>query len=318
MKFIPGLLFTSSIAILALLAGSSIGLLGGVANALVLGLLLRNLGIYKKSFDPGVTFSEKSILSLAIILIGINLDATALSRFEPATILLVVSAILMAMVLALIIGKAFGYSRKNRLLIGVGTAICGSSAIAATAPMITDDEGDIGISIAVVNLLGVAGIFLLPLLARAFDLSVFGEGLLVGSSLQAVGHVVAAGYSLSDATGDFAVVVKMGRVALLLPLVLLLRIASPDQGSLRGALPNYLLGFALMATISSLGLVPAEAKQFISFAGKLALAISMAAIGLNINLQKFLSQGPKMLGYAAVVSFFHVSFILLAILFIGA
>ena len=212
-----------------------------------------------------------------------------------------------AILLAWVVGAAFRLRPDQRLLIGFGTAICGSSAIAACAPMVTEDEQDIGVAVATVNLLGVIGILVLPLVISTIGFSTIEGGILVGASLQAVGHVVAAGYSMGDMAGELATLVKMGRVSLLIPLVLMLGLL-PHKKSSGKVLPAYLIGFIAMAILGSLG-IPEPIGDGVKLAGKLTLCTAMAGIGLSIQFKQFVSQGSKILVFGAAVSVLHICFI---------
>ncbi len=301
-----------ALATLGLVIGQTVGILGGVTNALVLGMIFRNCFALPSIVNPGIHIAETSILSMAIVLIGLNLDISRIGQFEISTILFVIAATTVALGLAWWLGAWFGFDRKIRLLLGVGTAICGSSAIAACAPMITDDEREIGLSVAVVNLLGILGILILPLVAEYLGFDAFQGGLLVGSSLQAVGQVVAAGYSISDQAGELATVVKMGRVSLLMPLVLCLAFWSQKKSD-GTVLPAYLWGFILFAVIGSMGILPDPMESGLKLLGKFTLAVAMTAIGLGIDCRQFSSGEARIMLYGAVVSCMHIAFILFSI-----
>lgn len=311
---ISGFVYAVVLSSLGLLLGRFYGLLGGITNALVIGIIARNIGLFSKKMEPGVTFSEKTVLSIAIICIGANLDFRSLAEFDGLTLGFIVLSATVAIGLAVALGSFFRISKSRRALIGAGTAICGSSAIAACAPMVSEEKSDIGIAVTTVNLIGILGVFILPFIGKSLAMNDFQSGLLVGSSLQAVGHVVAAGYSITETAGDYASVVKMARVALLVPLVLGLGLISgKGQGSKQG-LPIYLVGFCVTAAINSTGLTPEPLLAAIRFIGKSSLAIAMTGIGLNIDLKKFLKQGPLFIIYGASISTFHVLFVVGAIL----
>ena len=199
------------------------------------------------------------------------------------------------------------------MLIGAGTGICGNSAIVAVAPLIEAEDEDLVLSIGTVNLFGLLAMLACPMLAGTLGLGDEGFGVWAGTSIHAVPQVVAAGFAYSADAGTLATLVKLMRVALLAPLVFVLALiyarhhAVPEKGGSRfivryaRLVPWFVWGFVLMATMSTLGLIPTlqfEPMEFLgrgasqvslqsamTGAGKLLLTLAMAAIGLEVNIR---------------------------------
>ena len=275
--------------------------IGAVAVAIVLGIVVGNSIRLGPRFESGIRFSEKWLLSFAIGLMGINLDFSILSALGYRSILLVVSGVLVTIGTALLLAKLLGFPRKFALLIGIGNSICGSSAIAATEKIIGADEQEVGLSIAIVNLLGTVGIFLVPLLATTFfHFSDFESGVLVGNTLQAVGQVIAGGFVMSDTAGQTAVIVKMTRILMLTPLIVGLlfvfserrkSVVENGSGHRPAKVPLFIVGFALMTLIPTFSLLPTAAIQVIREVSHLALVIAMAGVGLRITFSSIVRDG---------------------------
>ncbi|SFL63450.1 YeiH family protein [Halanaerobium salsuginis] len=295
---IKGLTLTILIAILANYLAKLIPNLGAVTSAIILGFILGNLIDLNDSYGPGVKFAEKKLLAAAIMLMGVKLQLNVLKELGFTSIMLIIFVVALTVFSGFIIGKLLGLNNKFGLLIGIGNAICGSSAIAASAPVIGNTEEEIGLSVSVVNLLGTIGIFTLPFLARLIGLNNTNSGLLIGTTLQATGQVVAAGFSVNDLVGRIATIVKMGRILMLGPVVVLLSLLFNDKSKSKQAkvkIPTFIIGFLILGILASLNLIPNLLIDYLKIISHLLLITAMAAIGLKIKISALLKQGPKTL-----------------------
>ena len=318
-KNIPGILLTLAIGMSGFFLNKIIPYVGGITLAIILGLIIGNIFKLNRRFEPGVKFSEKNILAYAIMLIGLNLNFNILTKLGYQSIAIIIFMVFTIILISLFVGKLVGISKSFSLLIGVGSAICGSSAIAAVAPMVTKQEEEVGISISVVNLLGILGIFFMPILALTLKFNDSLSGLMIGGTLQAVGHVVAAAFSLNDLVGEFATVVKMGRILMLGPVILLfgffMRSGDTNRRSGKFILPNYLIGFIILSIVGTAQILPMELAGFLKLISKILLSTAMAAIGLKIRLESLFRQGPQALATGAVLFTIQIA-LMLGILFI--
>ncbi len=282
--------------------------IGAVAMAIILGILTGNLMRPGTSFTAGISFSEKHILAAAIALMGVNLDFTILRELGLRSVLLVIAGVAVTIGAALVLGAALRLDRKFALLLGIGNGVCGSSAIAATEQIVGAREEEVGLSVAIVNALGTAGIFLLPFLAHTvLRLTDLDAGLMIGNTLQAVGQVVAAGFSVSDAAGQTATIIKMTRILMLFPLVFLLLFAFAGRGAARNRasgrsarggrprVPGFIIGFVLLSLVPTFGLLPDRWVSVLGHASHYALIVAMAGIGLRITFASILRNGRSAL-----------------------
>jgi len=265
--------------------------------AIILGMIVGNIFFKtfhtdEPGFKSGVKFAEKDLLMFAIALMGINLNFTMLANLGVKTILIIVLGMVFTISMGILLGKLFKLNPKLSLMIGIGNGVCGSSAIAATSGVAKVQSNDIGISIALVNLMGTIGIFLAPFLAHMLGFTDIQAGIFTGNTLQAVGQAVAAGFSISDEAGHYATVVKMGRVLLLVPLVLILiYIAKREsqkegdevEGKAKVGVPSFILWFVGFSIVASLGLLPEEIETLIGTVSHYITLIAMSAIGLMIH-----------------------------------
>ncbi len=231
---------------------------------------------------------------------GVNLNFLILEKLGYKSILILFVIVLTAVLSSLLFAKLFKLNSKFALLIGIGNGICGSSAIAATEQIIGAKKEEVGLSIAIVNFLGTIGIFILPFLGSLFlQLTDINSGILIGSTLQAVGQVVAAGFSVSNLSGETATIVKMVRILMLTPLVFVLMFIflkknnndAEKKNSKKAGIPLFIIGFVLFSLIPTFSLLPKEYINIISQISHYTLIIAMAGIGLRITFGSILKDG---------------------------
>lgn len=302
--FIKGLIVSTVVAILAIIIAKLISF-SAATLAIILGMIIGNkftfLNTKGSEYLSGIKFAEKDLLMFAIALLGINLNFTILASLGVKTIFIIIIAMVFTIFMGIFLGKLFKIDKKLALMIGIGNAVCGSSAIAATSGVAKVKSDDIAISIALVNLMGTVGIFLAPFLAYLMHFSDFDAGIFVGNTLQAVGQVVAGGFSISDEAGANATVVKMGRVLLLAPLVFILIYIAKQENkdnktiddNAKVGVPSFILWFLFFTILASFEVLPKQIEHIISSLSHYISLIAMSAIGLMINFSTIRQSASK-------------------------
>jgi uncharacterized integral membrane protein (TIGR00698 family) len=216
-----------------------------------------------------------------------------------------------AFVTAYALGRLMKVHDKLQILIGVGTAICGGSAIAAVTPIIKPDDHDTAFAISTIFLFNVVAVLLFPLLGHMLHLSDLGFGLWAGTAINDTSSVVAAGYSYSTTAGDYATIVKLTRATLIIPICLVLAVAtalrakraSKQSGvtgdfSLARIFPWFILWFLVASAVRTMGLVPVAIQPAIHLAAEFMIIVALTGIGLSANLRKMAAAGvrPILLG----------------------
>ena len=288
---------------------------GAVATAIILGIVVGNAIKLNNFFKGGITFCEKHILSLAIALMGVKLNFLILEKLGLKSILLVVCTILVTISTAIILGRIFKISKTFALLLGIGNGVCGSSAIAATEQIIGAKEEEVGLSIAVVNFFGALGIFIIPFVAKVVcNFSDFNSGILAGNTLQAVGQVVAAGFSISDVAGATATIMKMTRILMLLPIVFTLifvfstKNKSEENKTKRPKVPLFIIGFVLFSLLPTFNLIGDQQVEIIGKISHYLLIIAMSGIGLKITIKSMMKNGRSALIIGALIFLVQIIF----------
>lgn len=318
-----GLIFVFILGSVSWLLADFFPRVDSVTMAIILGIVVGNIPFSNQMVLSGGLFAEKKLLPIAITLLGVELKLMTLFDLGFVAIIVIAVSILVSIFTSIYLGKLLNFSPKFSVLIGAGNGICGSSAIAATSIVIDAEESDIGISISVVNLLGTIGIFLIPAMIRLFPLSNLEGGLLIGGTLQALGQVVGAGFSVNDDVGNIATVVKMGRVLMLGPMVVLIgswmrsKLETNGEAPSKVVIPYFIVGFFVMSIIASLNILPSEILTILKTLGKYLLVVAMVGIGMRIQLSTLYHSGLSAFLFGGLVSVIQIIITLIVIIVIA-
>ena len=257
MNKIYGLVLSLIIALVSL-GSSSLVPVGSVAIAIILGALIGNTVSIPTKFNEGITYSEKTLLAIAIALMGIHLDFNVLKLLGFSTIFLIIISLIATLLFTFFISRKSKLDKKFAMILGIGNGICGSAAIVATKDILKIDKDKSALAIAIVNLLGTVGLFVLPFIGLLLGLSDVEIGILLGNTLQSVGHVVAASFGVNETVGQSATIVKMARILLLTPVIIFLIYWLRKNGDenlengTKTGIPNFIYGFIFFSIFSIL------------------------------------------------------------------
>lgn len=308
---LPGILLAAGLGLAAIfLSGFTPSFLNSYLLALLLGMLLAPQIAKSPLFDSGITLSSAKMLEWSVVLLAFTMDYKAIGAIGATDFISIALVVLFTLVATYYLSKVLSCPGNTGWLIGFGTAICGSSAIAALAPKIKANKEDVAISLASVNLLGSFGMILLPLLFEIFPIAEKQMAFFIGASLHSVGNVAGAGFSVSEDVGQLALVYKMARVALLSPALLFmvwLDARKTEGGRLKFQLPWYLIAFLVISVFVSFMPLPKAAIHVSEFIGKIMLTIAMAAIGLKVDVFRLVKAGQRGLVFAVLVFVLQMS-----------
>ena len=299
----PGLLLCALLGS----AGFALAELGWVKQTLHLSplLIVILLGIAWKSLAPvpgavlpGIQMAQRPVLRWAVAGLGLRLSIGELWRIGAPAMIVVVVSTLATLAFGWWIARRLGVPERLGLLLGVGSAICGASAVVAADSVVQGEKQDAAVALGVITLLGTIGIVVYPMLAAALGMSHFVYGVWDGASLHEVAQVVAAGFGVSDESARVATVVKLARITLLAPVVLYLgwslRHAHRAAGRARVApVPWFMALFVVFAVLNSLGWIPAGALERIRRADLWLLCVGMAGVGLQTGLSDLRAAGLR-------------------------
>jgi len=302
---LPGIALAAVIAIPAWLIGLAFPVIGSPVLGILFGMVL---AFWKKPtlFDEGVKYTSKKLLQYSIILLGFSMNLFSIFKVGSQTLVLMAFTLTATFLTAFVAGKLLKLDGNIKTLIGVGTAICGGSAIAATAPVIHADDEEVAHSISTIFLFNVIAAFLFPFLGHVFGMSDHSFGLWAGTAVNDTSSVVAAGYTFSNAAGNLAVIVKLTRTLMIVPVTLVLAIytsrkeagsntsgKSKSGYSIAKIFPWFVLGFVAASVINTFIPMPHGVDSFLAQAGKFVIVMAMASIGLNTNVVKLVKSGAK-------------------------
>lgn len=298
---LPGFLLALAVAAVAFALGRAIPLIGGAVFGIVLGILVRHFTPPAARFQPGIRFASKQVLQWSIIALGFGLSLTQVAHTGLESLSVTLATVAVAGLSAWLLGRVLRVHDKLQVLIGIGTAICGGSAIAAVVPIIKPDEHDTAFAISTIFLFNLVAVLLFPLLGHVLGLSDLGFGLWAGTAINDTSSVVAAGYSFSHAAGDYATIVKLTRATLIIPISLGIALivawrqkrAGASDFSLAKIFPWFILWFLVASGIRTAGLVPEVALPVIHFIAECLIVVALTAIGLSADLRRMASTGPR-------------------------
>ena len=304
----PGVLLCVALAIIATLVQAAEERLVGhaiieaIVVAILLGMIVRTIRAPSAAFDPGIGFSAKQVLEFAVFLLGASVNLPELLRAGPALLGGIVIIVALALAFGYTMGRSIGLAPKLAILVACGNAICGNSAIAAVAPVIGADAGDVASSIAFTAVLGVVMVLGLPLLIAPLALSHYQYGVIAGMSVYAVPQVLAATFPVSTLSGEVGTLVKLVRVLMLGPVVLFFSIASRRRARARGdeqqlaigkLVPWFIVGFILLAALRSTGMIPTAVAAPVRELSRVLTIVAMAALGLGVDVRAVARAGSR-------------------------
>lgn len=311
--------------------GNLFPIVGGPVFGILSGMLITLFLNKKSSLQPGITFTSKKILQYAVVLLGFGLNLSVVLETGRQSLPIILSTISTSLILAFALHKILRVPNKTATLVGVGSSICGGSAIAATAPVIDANDEELAQSISVIFFFNMLAALFFPTLGALLGFSTAnGEafGIFAGTAINDTSSVTAAAstwdslYGLGSATLDKAVTVKLTRTLAIIPITLVLafvrtrKCTSTDKRiKLTAIFPMFILYFVLASVITTVAVsfgVPTEVFTPLKSLSKFFIILAMSAVGLNTNIIKLVKTGskPLMLGFCCWIGITTVTLLL--------
>ncbi|MCA9529045.1 MAG: putative sulfate exporter family transporter [Myxococcales bacterium] len=303
---LPGVSLAVGIAAVAMVLGRFAPVIGAPVFGIALGIAVRHFLAPDERFSPGIHFGGATVLQWSIITLGFGLSLTEVVKTGLESLSVTVVTVSAAFVSAWLLGRWLGVPDKLKILIGVGTAICGGSAIAAVTPVIRPDDEDTVFAISTIFLFNVVAVLLFPLLGHLLQMSDLGFGLWAGTAINDTSSVVAAGYTYSQAAGDYATIVKLTRATLIIPVCLTLAVgaAMAQKRAARSAgaahrvdlakiFPWFILWFLVASGVRTAGLIPVAIQPALHLLAEALIVVALTSIGLSSNLRSMRTTGAR-------------------------
>lgn len=300
-SYISGIIFSAFIAVFAYFLGKKFPVVGGPVFGILLGIILNNFN-RPNSLEAGIKFTSKKILQYAVILLGFGLNLREVIVVGKSSLLIILSTISTALIISFIVAKLLNIDSNIATLIGVGSSICGGSAIAATAPVIDAKDEDVATSISVIFLFNIIAALIFPTLGVKLGMTHTGFGMWAGTAINDTSSVVAASGTWStmfndDTALNYATIVKLTRTLAIIPITLGLSFIkskeSEEKVSVLKSFPTFIVFFLLASLITSIFPLANGFLKAMKFLSKFFIIMAMSAIGLNTDIKKLISQGGK-------------------------
>lgn len=316
-SILPGVTIAFLVALASMILEKVMPTLGAASIAIFLGMFVGNLFLSQKIFQDGYKYCESNLLSYSVVLLGATLSITTISQIGFNGILFIILQMSTTIIGVLFIGKKLGFSQNFRFLMASGNAVCGSSAIASTAPVIDADDYDKGISITIVNVTGIILMFLLPVIGEfLYKSDIVHTSAMIGGILQSVGQVVASGAIVNESVKDLSTIFKIVRIIFLVVVVLVfgymkqktnlntLKEESTKKKKIK--VPWYVIGFFIMCGLFSANIISSNVSALCKEVSHVFEIIALAAIGLRVNIKELIKQGKKVSLYGLFVGFTQI------------
>jgi uncharacterized integral membrane protein (TIGR00698 family) len=311
-RILPGLALCGSVAAAGYalqqleLVASGRAWIEALVVAILIGAAIRTAWTPSQRWKPGIDFSAKLLLEIAVVLLGASVSAATILSAGWPLLISILGIVGGAILLSFGIGRLLGLSKRLAILVACGNSICGNSAIAAVAPVIGADGDDVASSIAFTAVLGVVVVLLLPLIGAILGMTQIAYGALAGLTVYAVPQVIAAAAPMGAKSVQIGTLVKLIRVLMLGPVCLVLSLMTPrlreetdepaphvtagdrpqpGRPALHQLVPWFIVGFLVMVVLRSANLVPVWALAPIGGAATIFTVISMAALGLGVDIR---------------------------------
>lgn len=325
---IPGLALSAVVAAAATALAQVVPLGSGPVLGIILGLLVGALLGPDQTLRPGLAMSSSKFLRGAVIVLGAELSLGPVLREgirSLPVILITLGGVLLA---ARYLGRRLAIPRPLRTLVGVGTGICGASAIAAVSPVIAATELEVGYAVATIFLFNILAVFAFPPLGHALGLGEHAFGVFAGTAVNDLSSVVAAASVYGASSLQTAVVVKLTRTLMIIPICIALanrygsaqsvayeqagaqELGAPPTGFARvrnqmsrglSLVPTFLFGFILLAAVNTAGLIPHSLEPTLRSTATLMITVALSAVGLSINVSELRRTGVKPIALGAAL-----------------
>ena len=322
-NYTPGLLVCILAGILAAHI-SKITMIPVMLLAIIIGLLLHVLNSVSILKD-GINWSSRGLLYTGVALMGLRIDLTDLSQVGFMAPLFVILTLITTLLVGYAIARALGQSKDFSILMSGAVGICGVSAAAAICSALEDNplrDAQLAITIAGITVLSTLAMLLYPFISNALNLNILESGIFMGGGIHNVSQAVGAGYAVSNEAGDLAVIFKLIRVSMLLPVIIVISLVWGKGSStpypnvrskLKASTPPFLIVFCLLALLSCLNIVPDLAKNAGNISAYWALIVSLVAIGIKTDTKLVMKVGTKPLTIMTLTTAFMGAMLLIGI-----
>ncbi|WP_084767014.1 putative sulfate exporter family transporter [Clostridium nigeriense] len=327
-KLLPGLVICLIIGIISEVLGKKFSTVGAATFAIFIGIFVGNTMFKGKKYDDGTKFAEKDLLNYSIVLMGANINLSEILGLGFNGLIFIVLQMTLTIIAAYWIGRKLKFNEKYCLLMASGNAVCGSSAIGATAPVIKASDSDKVISITIVNVIGTILMILLPAITLAlYNHETLHTSAMMGGILQSVGQVIGSAKFVSDDVVKLATVFKIIRIILLVAVVIIFEKIELDKEEKQDQameevavekkrkfnIPWFITGFFIICVLYTVGFVPQSISKIFKWISGNFEIIALAGIGMRVKIGDLVKEGPLAMLYGGAVGVCQIIFAIVLI-----
>ena len=303
-ELVPGLFLTTIIAGISVHVGKHVNYITPLIAAMFAGMLLRNAFVVPGRYKPGIIYSMKGILRWGIVLLGAKVTFDQILNLGGSSLVITLVPLVLTMLLTILFGKIIKADPVRTILIAAGTSICGASAILAVSSVVKSKEDNVIVSIGAITVFGTLAMLLYPYINSSLlflDETLY--GIWAGASIHEVAQVVVASYHLGDVALEKAIIVKLARVIMIVPICLIFSFlvqkgyvkADQDVSNEedQSIVPLFIIGFIIMLTLNSLGFFTANAVEWLYVGALFCLTTAIAGMGLETDFELIKKIGYK-------------------------
>lgn len=327
-NILPGIVICLIIGIISEVLGKKFSTVGAATFAIFIGIVAGNTIFKSKKYDEGTKFAEKDLLNYSIVLMGANLNLAEIMGLGFNGLLFIVLQMTLTIVTAYWIGRKLKFNEKYCLLMASGNAVCGSSAIGATAPVVKANDSDKVIAITIVNVIGTILMILLPFITAAlYNNETLHTSAMMGGILQSVGQVIGSAKFVSDDVVNLATVFKIIRIILLVVVVLVFEKVDLTADEVphendevihidkkrRINIPWFITGFFIICVLYTVGFIPQSISKLFKWISSNFEIIALAGIGMRVKISDLVKEGPLAMLYGGTVGICQIVFAIILI-----
>ncbi|MDV4152306.1 putative sulfate exporter family transporter [Clostridium sp. AL.422] len=325
---LPGIIICIIIGIASEILGKKFTTVGAASFAIFIGIFAGNTLFKNKKYNEGTKFAEKDLLNYAIVLMGANINLSEILSLGFGGLIFIVLQMTITILLTYWLGRKLMFNKEYCLLMASGNAVCGSSAIGATAPVINAKDSDKGIAITIVNVIGAILMILLPTITlKLYNHEVLQTSAMMGGILQSVGQVIGSAKFVSDDVVKLATVFKIIRIVMLVAVVLVYEKINinnnekekeninyiKNQKKRKINIPWFITGFFIMCLLYTIGIIPQSISKIFKWISGNFEIIALAGIGMRVKISDLIKEGPRAILYGGAVGVSQVILVIILI-----
>lgn len=320
-SFLPkearGMIIIVLISLLSKGLGALFPLIGSLLFAIIIGVILQNTIKLPSTFDPGIQFTLKTLLKVAIVFLGVGLSLYDILLIGQKALFVILLSVSIGIIVTYLVGKWLGIDQRLSLLIGIGTSICGATAISAVKGIIGAKENETAYALSTIVFFNLIAFIMYPIIGHLLHMSDLSFGIWAGTAVHDTSSAVAVGYAFGDKAGEVATTVKLARTLFLIPVMFclpfFLRKRNEGESQYRKAFPWFVFLFLAVSILHTFGFIPETTESYLKISSKFMIVMVMAAVGLQVRIKEITQLGfkPLLTGLVASITCAFISLFLI-------